>query len=84
MTPRDLACQEFVELITDYLERALPPGDLAAVEAHLAECDGCGRYLEQMRATLHALGTVPVATLPDEAVDSLLAVFARHNAQGGE
>jgi anti-sigma factor RsiW len=84
VTPRDLACQELVELITDYIEGVLVAAEVAAVEAHLAECDGCDRYLEQMRATLRALGTVPVATLPDEAVDSLLAAFARRGAHGGD
>lgn len=83
MIPRDLACRELVELITDYLEGALSASEVAAVEAHLAECDGCERYLDQMRATLRALGTVPVATLPEEAVDSLLAAFARNAARGG-
>jgi anti-sigma factor RsiW len=84
VTARDLACRELVELITDYLEGALPAAEVVAVEAHLAECDGCERYLDQMRATLRALGMVPVATLPDEAVDSLLAAFARNAARGGD
>ena len=84
MTPRDLACRELVELITDYLEGALPPDEVAAVEAHLAECDGCDRYLAQMRATLHVLGTIPVPTLPDQAVDALMAAFARDTPRGGE
>jgi anti-sigma factor RsiW len=84
MSPRELACQDLVELITDYLEGALPPAEVAAVEAHLAECDGCDRYLDQMRATLRAIGTVPVATLPEEAVGSLLAAFAGNAARDGD
>ena len=31
----DLSCQELVELVTDYLEGALPREDLARFEAHL-------------------------------------------------
>ena len=34
-TPRDIACIELVELLTDYLEGALRPDEVAAVEAHL-------------------------------------------------
>jgi anti-sigma factor RsiW len=83
VSPRDLACRELVELITDFIEGALPPDDMAVVEAHLAECDGCDRYLAQMRATMRVLGTAAVVTLPDEAVDSLMAAFARHNSRGG-
>ena len=41
----DLACQELVELVTDYLEDALPPEERARFDAHLAECPGCSNYL---------------------------------------
>jgi anti-sigma factor RsiW len=75
MTPRDIACVELVELLTDYLEGALPPDEVAAVEAHLETCAKCSTYLDQMRATIRALGSVPVDTLPDEAYDTLLTAF---------
>jgi anti-sigma factor RsiW len=75
--PRDVACRELVELITDYLEGALPPDEVAAVEAHLAACRGCASYLSQMRATIATLGHVPVETLSDEALDTLLEAFSR-------
>lgn len=77
MTSRDLACAELVELLTDYLEGALPPDEAAAVEAHLAQCPGCRRYLDQMRVTIAALGTVPVETLSEDALDVLLTEFRR-------
>jgi anti-sigma factor RsiW len=80
MTPRDMACNELVELVTDYLEGALPPSEVAAIEAHLAICEGCQRYLDQMRATLAALGSVPVETLSDEAINALLAAFPDRSA----
>jgi hypothetical protein len=38
-------------------------------------CEGCQRYLDQMRATLAALGCVPVETLSDDAINALLAAF---------
>ena len=46
-----LVCREFVELVTDYLEGALPDAERARFEAHLAECDGCAGYLEDTRAS---------------------------------
>lgn len=46
-TPRDIACIELVELLTDYLEGALPPDEVAAVEAHLALCPHCQVYLDR-------------------------------------
>ena len=81
MTPRDVACQELVELVTDYLEGALPPDEVAAVDQHLVDCDPCLRYLRQMRATGGALRLVPAEqvteTLSDQAVDTLLEAFRR-------
>ncbi|MDT7578147.1 MAG: hypothetical protein QOH17_4480 [Pseudonocardiales bacterium] len=81
MTPRDIACQELVELVTEYLEDALPPDEVAAVDLHLAECEACLRYLRQLQATVAALGMIPVDRvtegLSDPTVDVLLAAF-RH------
>lgn len=75
MTPPEPACRELVELITEYLEGSLPTADVVAVEAHLAGCPACRRYLAQMRATIDALGFVPVETLSAEACDTLLEAF---------
>jgi anti-sigma factor RsiW len=77
-TPRDIACIELVEMLTDYLEGALPPDEVAAVEAHLEICAACRTYLDQMRATITALGSVPVESLSIEAQDTLLAAFRQH------
>jgi anti-sigma factor RsiW len=48
----DLTCQEFVELVTEYFEDALAPGERARFEEHVAGCTGCSAYLDQMRTTL--------------------------------
>lgn len=80
MTPREIACNELVELLTEYLEGTLPPSEVAAIEAHLAICEGCLRYLDQMRATIDALGSVPVETLSEDAIDTLLAAFTERRA----
>jgi len=73
--PNELGCQELVELVTDYLEDALPALERARFDAHLAECDGCDRYLEQIRTTVAALGHLPEQSLPAETRDGLLAAF---------
>jgi anti-sigma factor RsiW len=70
-----LSCQEFVELVTDYLEGALEPGDLRRFEAHLAECDGCTGYLEQLRATIRITGTITTDDLSPDAERTLLEAF---------
>src|SRR5687768_9260249 len=55
-TSPELTCQELVELVTDYLEGALPPAERARVDEHLAACEGCRAYLAQMQATLEVVG----------------------------
>jgi anti-sigma factor RsiW len=71
----ELRCQELVELITDYLEGALPAADVRRFDVHLAECDGCTSYLEQMRETIDALGHIPAESLSPEASEQLLWAF---------
>ena len=70
-----LSCRELVELVTDYLEGALPDADRTRFEEHIARCDGCGVYLEQMRRTIDMLGHVPVEALSPEAERELLEAF---------
>ena len=69
-------CQDVVELVTDYLEDALSPADRTAFDAHLAECTGCHRYLEQVRTTVDLLGrSAGAPALPAGTVDALVAAF---------
>jgi Putative zinc-finger len=72
---RELTCREMVKLVTDYLERRLSPDELERFEQHLAVCDGCQAYVEQMRETLSALGEFPEDRLSVGARDTLLAAF---------
>ena len=70
-----LVCQEFVELVTDYLEDRLPERDRIRFEAHLAECDGCAGYLEDMRRLVGSLHEI-VEPLPDpQTREALLEAF---------
>jgi anti-sigma factor RsiW len=70
-----LVCQEFVELVTDYLEGALPTGDRARFEAHLSDCDGCTAYLESLRATIHTLQGFPPPPPDPHTREALLRAF---------
>lgn len=70
-----ISCQEVVEVITDYLERRLPPEDVAIFDAHLALCDGCQWYLDQMRITIAAVGRIEDEAVPAELRDTVLAAF---------
>jgi anti-sigma factor RsiW len=68
-------CDEFVELVTDYLDGALDDATEQRLLAHLAGCDGCERYLDQIRETVRTLSTLPAQSLPGQARDRLLAAF---------
>ncbi len=72
---RAVVCQEAVELITDYLEGALSRRDRARLDAHLAGCPHCHEYLEQMRATIAALGRVEPDELAPEVRDELVSLY---------
>jgi anti-sigma factor RsiW len=61
-----LACQELVELVTDYLEGALPPDRTREVHEHLRECADCLRYLGQVQLTSRLLAQLPTPDLTDE------------------
>jgi anti-sigma factor RsiW len=70
-----LSCQELVELVTDYFEDALAFADRERFEAHISRCDGCTKYLEQIRATIRIAGRLEPDTLSPEAERALLDAF---------
>lgn len=70
-----LTCREMVELVTDYLEARLDGSERERFEAHIAECDACVLYIEQMRMTIAALGRIPPETISPEAERELLDAF---------
>ena len=71
----DLTCQDFVELVTDYLEGALDEDTVRRFEEHLALCAGCETYLSQMEETASRLGEIPVESLSAETQATLLSAF---------
>jgi anti-sigma factor RsiW len=75
-----LVCQELVELVTDYLEGRLPAADRERFDAHIAGCDACTNYLEQMRMTLQALGRIPEESISLQAREELLVAFRNWRA----
>lgn len=71
----DLDCKEFVELVTSFLDDALEPESRRRFVDHLAGCDGCDRYLDQVRQTIRVLGDLPAERLPPAARDALRAAL---------
>ena len=72
-----LTCQELTELITDYLEGRLPLARRLSFQMHLGMCRNCRAYVEQMRATLRAVGATRAqeSEMPAEVRDELMRRF---------
>ena len=70
-----ISCQEVVELVTDYLENALPAEEAAPFEQHLNFCDGCVWYVDQIRSTVATVGRIEEASVPPDTRAQLLAAF---------
>jgi anti-sigma factor RsiW len=77
----DLACQQAVELVTDYLEGRLSRRQKRRFEAHLAGCPHCTAYLEQIKTTIALSGQVEPDSLDPEARETLLEMY-RHFHRG--
>jgi anti-sigma factor RsiW len=71
----EMACQELVEVVTDYLDGTLEPADRRRFEEHLAVCAGCRNYLEQMRATIRVTGGLKAENIPAGMRAQLLEAF---------
>jgi len=76
-----LTCRELVELVTNYFENALPPEEYARVVEHLAECVGCDRYVEQLRETIGAVGTLKEKDVSPQTQERLRALFQELNQE---
>ena len=70
-----ISCQEVVELVTEYLEHALPSEEASLFEQHLNFCDGCLVYVEQVRMTVATAGRLHEDEIPEETRQQLLAAF---------
>jgi anti-sigma factor RsiW len=71
----DLTCAELVELVTGYLEDALPAEERDRFEEHLTICEGCVNYLDQMRTTIALTGRLRIDDLSPEVTAELVGAF---------
>jgi len=75
MSSAEMTCRQMVELVTHYLEGRLPAAERERFERHLAVCDGCQAYVEQMRAMVDELGRLPEVRVPEALERDLLDAF---------
>ena len=85
MSADEIVCRQFAELATDYLEGAMPDETLELVEEHLAMCDWCRDYLDQIATTAHALGAAavdPETAPPAGTLNGLVSAFRMRTGGG--
>ncbi len=83
-TIQEMACQELVERVTEYLDAALTDTDRIRFEDHIGECPGCFEILEQFRAVVRLTGALDpeiVAEVDPSTREMLLGVFRTWHEQ---
>jgi len=75
MASSPLTCRELVELVTEYVEAALPAEERMRFEAHLARCTGCRNHVEQMRQTILITGRIAEESIAPATQRELLRLF---------
>ncbi|MEO8477835.1 MAG: zf-HC2 domain-containing protein [Actinomycetota bacterium] len=83
MTTDDITCREVVELLTDYLDGAIPAPDRSRLDAHLARCDGCAAALEQLREAIRVTGTLTEEQVAQDALEPIRGVFRAWRSETG-
>ena len=72
----EFSCQEMIEVVTNYLDDALPPDERQRFERHLSYCAGCSTYVDQMRETIRRTSMVSRAeSLPPALREEIVAQF---------
>lgn len=77
----ELVCRQIVELVTDYLEGTLSRSQRRRFEAHLAACEHCTEYLEQMRATIRLTGALRTEDLSPGMQEEFGALYRRWRSE---
>lgn len=68
-------CREIVELVTEYLEGALPARERLGFERHVAICPPCRGYLAQLRRIVESAPALGAEELPAELQERLELAF---------
>jgi anti-sigma factor RsiW len=82
LTTADIECRQAVELVSDYLDATLSRRKRRRLERHLAKCDDCAAYLEQMRVTIEVTGKIEPDDLDPEMLDVLVDLFRQYRTDG--
>jgi hypothetical protein len=79
-----LACREFVEIVTHYLEGSLSLPNQMRFHMHWGICLGCRRYLRSMRQMIRTLGRLPAEPMAASVRIELIQRFRTRKAVHGQ
>jgi anti-sigma factor RsiW len=71
----NFSCKQVTDLVTDYVEGALPAAERLAFEQHVAVCPPCRAYFAQMRGVVRVAGALREDDLPEDVRESLVNAF---------
>jgi anti-sigma factor RsiW len=61
-----MTCRDAIEVIAEFLDQTLPADSVAALEAHLRDCEPCRAYLATYRKTRGLVGQAGQVEMPGE------------------
>lgn len=80
--PEELTCRQLAEIITEYFEGALSVTDRVRFDGHLADCENCTNYVEQMRQTVALTGRLAAGSIAPAVRVELLEAFRGRVGRG--
>lgn len=76
------SCLDLLEKLSEYLDGDLPPSICEEIEAHIADCEPCVRFVRSLRNTVSHVGAVPPVEMPDDVRRACIEAFARRCRDG--
>ena len=77
----NLSCRQVTDLVTNYVEGALPKNERLAFEQHVAICPPCRAYFAQMRTVVQVAGSLHEDDLPESVRANLVSAFRRWKSE---
>jgi anti-sigma factor RsiW len=78
----DPTCRDVIELLLDYLEAALDPDTLAALDRHFHDCAPCRAYLRTYNRSRRLVGDLGRDELPARLRTRLRALLLGQPGSG--
>ncbi len=76
-------CRNISAMATDYMEGRLGLRQRMAIRLHLAICDGCRAFMQQMRRTVRLVASLPATPPAPDTEVRLLAPLANRQTPPG-